>query len=261
MKILWLNAGLLLPLDKGGKLRTWHLMRHLRRATTSPISRSPIRSQPRTTAPACARSAAALRDDSRARDPRQGHARASTPTRRATSSIRCRTPSPSTARRPIARAAASSCSRTEALRRRRLRLPAAGRQPAGAAALPGDPLHAQRRGGDLAAARRERHQSRVAVPAYGSSGGGCCASSATALARFDLVLAVSDADGETFAAALSRTRLRRRCTSCRPGSTPHTSRRSPSAPARRAHIVFTGSMDWLPNEDGDDATSAATSCR
>ena len=31
MKILWLNAGLLLPLDKGGKLRTWHLMRHLAR--------------------------------------------------------------------------------------------------------------------------------------------------------------------------------------------------------------------------------------
>src|SRR4051794_39963795 len=29
MQILWLNAGLLLPLDKGGKLRTWHLMRHL----------------------------------------------------------------------------------------------------------------------------------------------------------------------------------------------------------------------------------------
>ena len=29
MRILWLNAGLLLPLDKGGKLRTWHLMRYL----------------------------------------------------------------------------------------------------------------------------------------------------------------------------------------------------------------------------------------
>jgi sugar transferase (PEP-CTERM/EpsH1 system associated) len=29
MKILWLNAGLLLPLDKGGRLRTWHLLRHL----------------------------------------------------------------------------------------------------------------------------------------------------------------------------------------------------------------------------------------
>jgi sugar transferase (PEP-CTERM/EpsH1 system associated) len=29
MRILWLNAGLLLPLDKGGKLRTWHLLKHL----------------------------------------------------------------------------------------------------------------------------------------------------------------------------------------------------------------------------------------
>jgi sugar transferase (PEP-CTERM/EpsH1 system associated) len=29
VKVLWLNAGLLLPLDKGGKLRTWYLMRHL----------------------------------------------------------------------------------------------------------------------------------------------------------------------------------------------------------------------------------------
>jgi sugar transferase (PEP-CTERM/EpsH1 system associated) len=29
MHILWLKSDLLLPLDKGGKLRTWHLMRHL----------------------------------------------------------------------------------------------------------------------------------------------------------------------------------------------------------------------------------------
>jgi sugar transferase (PEP-CTERM/EpsH1 system associated) len=29
MRILWLNPNLLLPLDKGGKLRTWHLMRQL----------------------------------------------------------------------------------------------------------------------------------------------------------------------------------------------------------------------------------------
>jgi sugar transferase (PEP-CTERM/EpsH1 system associated) len=34
MRILWLNAGLLLPLDKGGKLRTWHVMRHLARRHT-----------------------------------------------------------------------------------------------------------------------------------------------------------------------------------------------------------------------------------
>lgn len=31
MNLLWINAGLLLPLDKGGKLRTWHLMRQLAR--------------------------------------------------------------------------------------------------------------------------------------------------------------------------------------------------------------------------------------
>jgi polysaccharide biosynthesis protein PslH len=31
MKILWLSAGLLLPLDKGGKLRSWHLLRQLAR--------------------------------------------------------------------------------------------------------------------------------------------------------------------------------------------------------------------------------------
>jgi sugar transferase (PEP-CTERM/EpsH1 system associated) len=31
MRILWLKTDLLLPLDKGGKLRTWHLMRHLAR--------------------------------------------------------------------------------------------------------------------------------------------------------------------------------------------------------------------------------------
>jgi sugar transferase (PEP-CTERM/EpsH1 system associated) len=29
MKILWLKSDLLVPLDKGGKLRTWHLLRHL----------------------------------------------------------------------------------------------------------------------------------------------------------------------------------------------------------------------------------------
>src|SRR3954462_3006647 len=31
MRILWLKSDLLLPLDKGGKLRTWHLLRHLSR--------------------------------------------------------------------------------------------------------------------------------------------------------------------------------------------------------------------------------------
>jgi hypothetical protein len=31
MRILWLKSDLLPPLDTGGKLRTWHLLRHLAR--------------------------------------------------------------------------------------------------------------------------------------------------------------------------------------------------------------------------------------
>src|SRR3954471_2372130 len=31
MRILWLKSDLLLPLDKGGRIRTWHLIRQLAR--------------------------------------------------------------------------------------------------------------------------------------------------------------------------------------------------------------------------------------
>jgi sugar transferase (PEP-CTERM/EpsH1 system associated) len=73
-----------------------------------------------------------------------------------------------------------------------------------------------------------------------------------ALSRFDLVLAVSDADSGTF---------RRLYPGALKGP-PHvvqtgvdTTYFAPApvpapTPARPAHLVFTGSMDWLPNEDG-----------
>ena len=73
--------------------------------------------------------------------------------------------------------------------------------------------------------------------------------SATRCARFDLVLAVSDADRQTFERLYPDALKTRRRTSCRPASTRATSRRSRSS-RTRAHLVFTGSMDWLPNEDG-----------
>jgi len=68
------------------------------------------------------------------------------------------------------------------------------------------------------------------------------------LSRFDLVLAVSDVDRQTF-------------TGLYPGAVRHmihvvqtgvdTSFFAPMpGHERRAHLVFTGSMDWLPNEDG-----------
>jgi glycosyltransferase involved in cell wall biosynthesis len=69
-----------------------------------------------------------------------------------------------------------------------------------------------------------------------------------ALARFDVVLAVSEADGETFERLYPGT-LRRPVHIVKTGVdtayfTPMPGRE------RRAHLVFTGSMDWLPNEDG-----------
>jgi glycosyltransferase involved in cell wall biosynthesis len=69
-----------------------------------------------------------------------------------------------------------------------------------------------------------------------------------ALSRFDVVLAVSEADGDTFN-RLYPGALRHPVHVVKTGVdtayfTPLPGRE------RRAHLVFTGSMDWLPNEDG-----------
>jgi sugar transferase (PEP-CTERM/EpsH1 system associated) len=47
MRILWLKSDLLLPLDKGGKLRTWHLMRQMARHHTITFIAFADRDQPR----------------------------------------------------------------------------------------------------------------------------------------------------------------------------------------------------------------------
>ena len=69
-----------------------------------------------------------------------------------------------------------------------------------------------------------------------------------ALARFDLVLAVSDADRRTFS-RLYPGSLRTPVHIVQTGVDTSYFRPSSEAP-ERAHLVFTGSMDWLPNEDG-----------
>jgi glycosyltransferase involved in cell wall biosynthesis len=71
-----------------------------------------------------------------------------------------------------------------------------------------------------------------------------------ALARFDLVLAVSDADGCTFQRLYPHA-LRAPVHVVQTGVDTEYFRPVPArAPGRPAHLVFTGSMDWLPNEDG-----------
>lgn len=70
----------------------------------------------------------------------------------------------------------------------------------------------------------------------------------SALERFDLVLAVSEADRQTFA-RLYPGALRAPIHVIPTGV--DTSYFTPfPGTERRAHLVFTGSMDWLPNEDG-----------
>ena len=247
MRILWLKSDLLLPLDKGGKLRTWHLMRHLARATRSPISRSRSRASRRPTSRACARSRRASRR-SRARSRPKGTLR-STPTRRCTSSIRCPTPSASTAR---ARSGSGStrCSTTQAfdLIVCDFLFPAVNlpkRLPCPAVIFTHNVESEIWRRHAETQDRRHRHGCSTA-----RSTGGCCATRRRTLARFDGVLAVSDADRETFARALPRRHPpagprrpdRRRHRLLRAGADPQSAIRNPQS-------IFTGSMDWLPNED------------
>ena len=68
---------------------------------------------------------------------------------------------------------------------------------------PGRDLHAQRRVGDLAAPRRRRRPAPSAGCSTARSTGGCCATKRRTLARFDGVLAVSDADRRDVRAPLS----------------------------------------------------------
>ena len=168
--------------------------------------------------------------------------------RAATSSIRCPTPSPSTAPPRIAHAS-SDCSRPA-----RFDAVVCDFLPP-VVNLPEQlPCPAILFTHNVEAEIWRRHaetgrRTRVANACSRSSGSACCASKATALARFDLVLAVSEADRRDVRAALSgqparagaRRADRRRHRLLHAGGD-----RRPA----RAHLVFTGSMDWLPNEDG-----------
>jgi glycosyltransferase involved in cell wall biosynthesis len=69
------------------------------------------------------------------------------------------------------------------------------------------------------------------------------------LARFDLVLAVSDADKQTFT-RLYPGALRSAVHVIPTGVDTAYFAPDPERQVRPSHMVFTGSMDWLPNEDG-----------
>ena len=261
MRILWLNAGLLLPLDKGGKLRTWHLMRHLaRRHEITYLSFARCRRSRRGRRRACARSCSTRRDRPARRDPARARC-ASTPTRRGTSLD----PLPVRRRQvplgALPRARSRRCSTTARFDARRLRLPACRpstcRSGCRARRSSSRTTSRRRSGGGTP---RPRPGALRACAAARSSGGACCGSKGGRSRRFDRVLAVSEADARHVRARSIRTPSRpgaRRADRRRHRAT---SRRSPRR--RRPRAPRLHRLDGLAAERGRDAsTSAARSCR
>jgi polysaccharide biosynthesis protein PslH len=244
MRILWLKSDLLLPLDKGGKLRTWHLLRHLAAQHEITYVAFARPDEPREHIDGMREVAAAVHAIPRSDPPSKGSLAFY-----ADAAVHLLDPLPYAVGKYRSRAY------TERVRSllaendfdlvvsdflipaihlpRRLRCPAVIFTHNVEAEI--WRRHAETHAG-LAARFLYRLQHRRMVRFEGR-----------ALARFDGVLAVSDADRRTFERLY-------------PGATREPAHVIPtgvdtafyapasSAPASRS-LVFTGSMDWLPNED------------
>jgi polysaccharide biosynthesis protein PslH len=245
MKILWLNAGLLLPLDKGGKLRTWHLMRHLAArhdityvSFSDPWQRDQHRTGMREV---CRRLETIQRSD-----PGKG-------------TLRFYADAARYIVEPIPYAVAKYRSRAYAARVARLLdtggfdavvcdfLPPVVNLPA---KLPCPSILFTH---NVEAEIWRRHAENATNPISRRLLTGqwkrMLRFEREALSRFDLVLAVSEADGATFE-RLYPGALRKPVHVVKTGVDTRYFAPLPEVAVRGSHIVFTGSMDWLPNEDG-----------
>jgi polysaccharide biosynthesis protein PslH len=245
MRILWLNAGLLLPLDKGGKLRTWHLMRGLAArhdityisfadGTETAQDRAGMRE-------VCARLETIPR-----RDAAKGTARFYADAARY---VVDRVPY----------AVAKYRSAEYAARVRELVagggfdavvcdfLPPVVNLPA---ELPCPTiLFTHNVEAEIWRRHAETASNPVARHLLSQQWRRMLRFEGDAISRFDLVLAVSEADGRTLE-RLYPGRLRAPVHVVQTGvDTAYFAPMAETLP-RHAHLVFTGSMDWLPNEDG-----------
>jgi sugar transferase (PEP-CTERM/EpsH1 system associated) len=244
MKLLWLNAGLLLPLDKGGKLRTWHIMRHL--AARHDITYLSFEDATQTEADrlgmreVCARLETVPRTDA-AKGSWRFYAGAAgyvvDPAPYAVAKYR---------------SAAYRAKLTDLLARERFDaivcdfLPPVVNLPA---QLPCPSIVFTH---NVEAEIWRRHAEQATNPLsrqlLTQQWRRMLRFEAAALARFDLVLAVSEADGRTFE-RLYPGNLAAPVHVVQTGV--DTEYFVPAAaPPSPTHMVFTGSMDWLPNEDG-----------
>ena len=244
MKILWLNAGLLLPLDKGGKLRTWHLMRHL--AARHDITYLSFADSSETDADregmqqVCARLETIPRDD-----PAKGTAGFYLDAARYLVN-------------PLPYAAAKYRSSAYAARVRAL-LDAREFDAVVCDFLPPAtnlatslPLPSVLFTHNVEAEIWRRHAEAAANPVLRTllrqQWRRMLRFERDTLSRFDVVLAVSQADADTFE-RLYPGALQAPVQVVKTGVDTAYFAPMPGE-ARGAHLVFTGSMDWLPNEDG-----------
>jgi len=243
MKILWLNAGLLLPLDKGGKLRTWNVMRHLAAhhditylsfedSTQTDTDRRGMRE-------VCSRLETVPRSDPakgtwRFYADAAGYVVDSTPYAVA----KYRSPE---YRRKV----------EELLARERFDAVVCDFLPPIVNLPERIPCPSILFTHNVEAEIWRRHAEQAANPLsrylLTQQWKRMLRFESAALSRFDLVLAVSQADAGTFARLYPES-LRRPVHVVQTGV--ETDYFVPRGVPARSHMVFTGSMDWLPNEDG-----------
>ena len=245
MKLLWLNAGLLLPLDKGGKLRTWHLMRHLaHRHEISYLSFRDVTDSP---------------DDVKGMREVAAHVVTvpRTEARKGTARFYVNAARYLADRKPYAVAKYRSVEYRHAIGRllKEQRFDAIVCDFLVPVVNLPDVLpcpailfthnveaeiwrrHTETAGNPLARILLSQQWRRM------------LRFERAALGRFDLVLAVSGADGQTFERLYPGT-LNAPVHVVQTGVDTSFFSPTPATEAKRAHLVFTGSMDWLPNVDG-----------
>ncbi|HMD35946.1 MAG TPA: glycosyltransferase [Vicinamibacterales bacterium] len=245
MRILWLKSDLLLPLDKGGKLRTWHLMRHL--AARHEITYLAFADPDEDPANVQGMRAVASRVETIPRtDPPKG-------------SLRFYLDAAVHLLDPLPYAVGKY--RSRAYRRRLAALLKAQRFDLvvcdflfPAVNLPRQlpcpaVIFTHNVESEIWRRHRETKTSFVGRLLYDAQHRRMRRYESRALARFDGVLAVSDADRQTFARLypdVVRDPIHVVATGVDTG---FFAPAEPASPAGSREIVFTGSMDWLPNED------------
>lgn len=247
MRILWLKSDLLLPLDKGGKLRTWHLMRHLARRHEITYLAFADPDQPRAEVDGMREVAARVETVPR-REPAKRSLRFNVE-----AALRVLDPLPYAVGKY--RSAAYRQRLRALLAERPFDLIVCDFLPP-AVNLPRHlPCPAVLFTHNVESEIWRRHAETKSSPAaralYAMQHRRMLRYEGGALRRFDGVLAVSDADRETFArlypGAVKRP-VQVVSTGVDTDYFAPPAVRSPQS-AVRNELIFTGSMDWLPNED------------